>query len=121
PIYQGSFRVVQQDIVLADIRRQVESGAEHITFGDPDFLNGPTPARRIIERLHEEFPVITYDVTVKIEHLLACRDMLTLFRDTGCIFVTSAVEAVQDDILKILDKGHTRADFIEVAELFRTH
>jgi radical SAM superfamily enzyme YgiQ (UPF0313 family) len=121
PIYQGSFRIVQQDIVLADIRSQVESGAEHITFGDPDFLNGPTHARRIIERMHEEFPAMTYDVTVKIEHLLACRDMLTLFRDTGCIFVTSAVEAVQDDILKILDKGHTRADFIEVAELFRIH
>ena len=71
--------------------------------------------------LHAEFPAITYDITVKIEHLLAYRDMLPLFRDTGCIFVTSAVEAVQDDILKILDKGHTRADFIEVAELFRTH
>ena len=64
PIYHGSFRIVQQDIVLADIRRQVESGAEHITFGDPDFLNGPTHARRIIERLHEEFPAITYDITV---------------------------------------------------------
>ena len=121
PIYHGSFRIVQQDIVLADIRSQIESGAQHITFGDPDFLNGPTHARRIIKRLHEEFPAITYDVTVKIEHLLACRDMLPLFRETGCIFVTSAVEAVQDDILKILDKGHSRADFIKVAELFRTH
>lgn len=121
PVYQGSFRVVQPEIVLADIRQQVESGAEHITFGDPDFFNGPTHARRIVEKLHNEFPRLTYDVTVKIEHLLAHRDMLPILRDTGCVFVTSAVEAVQDDILKLLDKGHTQADFIEVAKLFRAH
>ncbi len=41
PIYQGKFRVVQQDVVLADIRQQVAAGAQHITFGDPDFLMVP--------------------------------------------------------------------------------
>ena len=45
PVYNGAFRVVPMDIVLADIRQQVAAGAEHITFGDPDFLNGPTHAR----------------------------------------------------------------------------
>src|SRR5439155_23567285 len=40
PIYQGQFRIVQREIVLADIRNQVETGAQHITFGDPDFFNG---------------------------------------------------------------------------------
>ena len=28
-------------------RQQVESGAQHITFGDPDFFNGPTHGMRI--------------------------------------------------------------------------
>ena len=40
-------------------------------------------------------------------------------KETGCIFVTTAVEAVQNDILEKLDKGHTRADFLATAELFR--
>jgi hypothetical protein len=110
---------VQAEIVLEDIRRQVAAGAEHITFGDPDFLNGPTHARRIVEQLHAEFPTLTYDVTVKIEHLLAHADLIPVLKATGCIFVTTAVEAVQDEILTKLDKGHTRADFIEAAALFR--
>src|SRR5262249_33980329 len=44
PVYQGRFRVVQPDVVLADVRQQVEAGAQHVTFGDPDFFNGPTHA-----------------------------------------------------------------------------
>lgn len=119
PVYRGTFRIVPADVVLADIRQQVEAGAEHITFGDPDFLNGPGHARKLVEALHREFPAITYDITAKIEHLLARRDLLPVLRDTGCVFVTSAVEAVQDEVLAKLDKGHTRAGFIETAKLFR--
>ncbi len=120
PVYNGVFRVVQQDVVLEDIRRQVASGAEHITFGDPDFFNGPTHARRIVEALHAEFPAITYDVTIKIEHLLNRRDLLPVLRETGCLFVISAVESVEDEVLRKLDKGHTRADFIQAAGEFRS-
>src|SRR3989441_9257642 len=40
-------------------------------------------------------------------------------RDTGCLFVTSAVEAVDNHILAILDKLHTREDVIQVVSLFR--
>jgi radical SAM superfamily enzyme YgiQ (UPF0313 family) len=112
PVYQGNFRVVQPEIVQADIRQQVAAGAQHITFGDPDFFNGPTHAMRIAEALHREFPTVTYDATIKIEHLLKHRDLLPRLRDTGCLFVTSAVESVDDSVLVKLDKGHTRADFI---------
>jgi hypothetical protein len=110
---------VQPGIVLADIRRQVEAGATHITFGDPDFFNGPGHALPLLEALHTEFPDLTYDVTIKIEHLLKHADYLPRLRDTGCLFVTSAVEAVDDEILQLLDKGHTTADFIQVVSLFR--
>ncbi len=119
PVYRGNFRVVQPEIVLADIRQQVAAGAEHITFGDPDFFNGPTHAMRIVDGLHREFPSLTYDATIKIEHLLKHRELLPRLRETGCLFVTSAVEAVDDAVLAKLDKGHTRADFIEVAREFR--
>jgi radical SAM superfamily enzyme YgiQ (UPF0313 family) len=120
PVYQGQFRVVPIEVVMADIRAQVEAGAEHLSFGDPDFLNGPAHARRVIEQLHREFPAVTYDVTVKIEHLLRHADMLGLFRDTGCLFVTSAVESIDDDVLDRLRKGHTRADFVRAVDLCRS-
>jgi radical SAM superfamily enzyme YgiQ (UPF0313 family) len=120
PVYQGSFRVVQSDVVLADIRQQVAAGAEHITFGDPDFFNGPTHAMRIVDALHREWPAVTYDATIKIEHLLGAPDLLPRLRETGCLFVTSAVESVDDAVLKKLDKGHTRADFIQVVRSFRS-
>jgi hypothetical protein len=44
---------------------------------------------------------------------------LRKLRDTGCLFVTSAVESVDDSILARLAKGHTRADFLTVVALFR--
>ena len=119
PVYNGVFRVVDRDVVLADIRQQVEAGAQHITFGDPDFFNGTGHAMPIVEALHREFPRLTYDVTIKIEHLLKHRDCLPKLRDTGCLFVTSAVESVDDAVLEKLEKHHTRADFLAAVELFR--
>lgn len=114
PVYGGRFRIVQREVVLADIRQQVQAGAQHITFGDPDFFNGPGHAIPLVEALHQEFPNLTYDVTIKVEHLLKQARHLETLKKTGCLFVTSAVESFDDDILKIFDKQHTRADF-EVA------
>lgn len=120
PVYHGQFRVVQTDVVLADIRQQVAAGARHITFGDPDFFNGPTHSVRIVEALHAEFPEVTYDATIKIEHLKKHRDLLPVLKSTGCLFVTSAVESVDDRVLGLLDKNHTRRNFYEVATLMQT-
>jgi radical SAM superfamily enzyme YgiQ (UPF0313 family) len=120
PVYQGVFRIVQQDVVLEDIRRQVSAGAEHITFGDPDFFNGPGHAMPVVEALHREWPGLSYDVTIKVEHLLKHRDLLPKLRETGCLFVTSAVESLDDAVLEKLAKGHTRADFEEALRLMRS-
>jgi radical SAM superfamily enzyme YgiQ (UPF0313 family) len=117
PVYAGHFRIVQHDVVLEDIRRQVAAGAEHITFGDPDFFNGIGHAMPLVQTLHMEFPHLTYDVTIKIEHLLQHAAHLPTLRDTGCVLITSAVEAVQDRILHLLDKGHTRQDFFDALAL----
>ena len=119
PVYDGAFRIVQRDVVLEDIRRQVAMGARHISFGDPDFFNGPTHALAIVEEMHREFPELSYDATIKIEHLLKHAAHLPTLRDTGCLFVTSAVESVDDAVLEKLAKGHTRADFIRAVQLFR--
>jgi len=73
----------------------------------------------LVEAVHGEFPQLTYDVTIKIEHLLRHRKNLTMLRETGCLFVTSAVESVDDEVLCRLEKGHTQADFLEVNRIFR--
>ncbi len=119
PVYQGAFRIVQRDVVLADIRQQVAMGAEHITFGDPDFLNGPAHSLAIVRALHREFPQLTYDITAKVEHLLKYRQYLPVLRQTRCAVVTSAIESVDDRVLALLEKGHSRADFYELVRLFR--
>jgi radical SAM superfamily enzyme YgiQ (UPF0313 family) len=114
PVYDGRFRVVDAAVVLDDIRAQVAAGAQHITFGDPDFFNGPTHALRIVEGLAAGFPGLTLDVTVKVEHLKNHAALLPRLRDTGCAFVTCAVESFDDAVLARLEKGHTHADFVEV-------
>jgi radical SAM superfamily enzyme YgiQ (UPF0313 family) len=119
PVYQGTFRIVDREIVLADIRQQVAAGAQHISFGDPDFFNGIGHAIPLVEALHREFPALAYDVIIKVQHLLKHQDCLEKLRDTGCLFVTSAVESVDDAVLEKLDKHHTRADFLRVVGLFR--
>jgi radical SAM superfamily enzyme YgiQ (UPF0313 family) len=119
PVYNGAFRVVDRDVVLEDVRGQIAMGARHITFGDPDFFNGVGHAMPLVEAMHREFPELTYDVTIKVEHLLAHARHLPVLRDTGCLFVTSAVESLDDAVLARLDKHHTRADFLRVAAFFR--
>ncbi len=119
PVYQGKFRIVPLEVVIADIRGQVESGAKHISFGDPDFLNGPTHALRVVRALAAEFPGVTYDFTTKVEHLVKHPALLAELKQTGCLFITSAVEAVDDRVLERLDKNHTAEDFARAVGLLR--
>lgn len=119
-VYDGQFRVVAAQVALEDIRRQVAAGAEHITFGDPDFFNGPTHALRIAEAMHRQFPELSYDVTIKVEHLRRHAALLPRLAATGCTLITTAVEAFDDAVLARLEKGHTTADFLEVLRRTRS-
>lgn len=114
PVYEGKFRVVPVEIVLADIAQQVAVGAAHISFGDPDFLNGPTHALKVAEALHARFPDLSWDATIKVEHLLNHAELLPRLQQCGLLFVVTAVESVDDTILDKLAKGHTHADFVTV-------
>ncbi len=119
PVYNGTFRVVPVEVVLADIAQQVEAGARHITFGDPDFFNGPAHAMRIVRALTERFPEVSFDATIKVSHLLQHRELAAELAASNCAFVTTAVESLDDEVLAKLRKGHTRADFLEVARRCR--
>ena len=117
PVYNGKFFAVQRDTVLAEIGEQVVEGATHITFGDPDFLNGPTHGLRILRAMHETFPSLTFDFTTKIEHILKNREHFPEFAQLGCRFVISAVETLNGKVLTILEKHHTRADVAEAIDI----
>ena len=119
PVYDGRFFLVPESVVLEDIRRQVQAGATHITFGDPDFLNGPGHSLSIVRAMHEEFPEVTFDCTAKIEHLLKRRTLMPDLRAQGCLFVISAVESFSDSVLDLLQKGHTGTDVIVALGMLR--
>src|SRR5258708_667497 len=118
PAYAGRFFVLPESVVLEDIALQVEQGASHLTFGDPDFLNGPGHSLRIVRKMHEAHPDLTFDFTAKVEHLLRHRDLLPELADLGLSFVVSAVESLSDAVLARLDKGHGRDDVERVFDLF---
>ncbi len=117
PVYNGRFFAIPNEVVLADIRAQLEQGVPHITFGDPDFLNGPKHAMRITRALHDEFPGVTFDATIKIEHLLKHQHLLPELKSLGCAFIVSAVESLNDNVLRNLNKGHTAVDVAEAFDL----
>ncbi|MDX1665225.1 MAG: CUAEP/CCAEP-tail radical SAM protein, partial [Candidatus Promineifilaceae bacterium] len=119
PVYGGRFFVAPVETVMADVRQQVAAGACHITFGDPDFLNGPGHALKVARALHAEFPGVTFDFTTKVEHILERAELFPQFRRLGAAFVVSAFEAVDDAILAHLHKGHTAADMARALDILR--
>ncbi len=119
-VYDGRFRVVPEEVVVADVARLVAMGAEHVTFGDPDFLNGPHHSRRVVRALHERFPGLTFDVTAKVELILRHADLWEELAAQGLLFVVSAFETTNDRILALLDKGHTVADEAAAVDRLRS-
>lgn len=116
-VYDGRFRIVDTATVLDDIDSLVSSGARHVTFGDPDFFNGAAHAMKTLRAANDQHPELTFDVTVKVEHLLAHCELLAELADRNVLFVTSAFESTNDEVLELLDKGHTRRDLSTVLEL----
>ncbi|MGH7262050.1 MAG: radical SAM protein, partial [Nitrospiraceae bacterium] len=119
PVYDGRFFLIPEESVLEDIRLQAWAGATHITFGDPDFLNGPGHSLSIVRAMHKEYPSLTFDFTAKIEHLLKRRALLPELASLGGLFVVSAAESFSDAVLAHLEKGHTRAGILDAVTALR--
>lgn len=118
-VYDGRWRSVGQEVVLADIAGQVAAGADHITFGDPDFLNAPHYSMNILREAHAAFPDLTFDVTVKVSHLLEHATTVGEMAKAGVLFIVSAFESVHEPTLEILAKNHTVAEMAAAIELVR--
>ncbi|PZS20299.1 MAG: radical SAM protein [Acidimicrobiales bacterium] len=120
-VYDGRTRLVGVEPVVQDVAQLVAMGARHLTFGDPDFLNGPHHSLRVIRAVHQAFPDLTFDCTVKVEHILRHQDLWAELATAGCLFVVSALESVNDDILARLDKGHTATEAALAVGVLRGH
>lgn len=123
-VFDGRVVRIDEDAVLADIAQLVAAGARHISFGDPDFLNAPPHTLRIVRAMHERFPDVTFDCTVKVEHVIQYggirhADLWPGFAAAGCVFVVSAFESVDDAVLDRLDKDHTAADAARAVRILR--
>ena len=119
PVYEGRFFIVPQEKVLEDIEDLAAQGARHITFADPDFLNGPSHALRLTRAMHERFPALTFDFTAKVEHLIKHEELLHEFAECGCAFFVTAVESLSDLVLRHLVKGHDRDDVYRAVKAAR--
>ena len=76
---------------------------------------------RVVRAVHARFPDLTFDCTVKVEHILRHADVWAELAASGCIFVVSAFESVNDATLELLDKGHTAAEAGRAVALLRAH
>ena len=120
-VYDGRVRPVDVAEVVADVDRLVEAGATHVTFADPDFLNAPRHAGRVVEAIGARHPRLTFDCTVKVEHVLRYAHLWPDLADAGCRFVVSAFESTDEAVLRLLAKGHTAEDASAAVSLLRRH
>ena len=119
--FNGTFKTYSLEKIISDVENQVNQGAKHISFNDPDFFNGPIHALKILESLNEKFPSITYDSTIKVEHILKYKKYFKELSSLNMVFVISAFETTNDLVLSILEKNHTSNDLnnsIEISQDF---
>ena len=87
----GRIQINDVDAVVADVAQQVAMGARHVSYGDPDFFNGVHHALRAVRAVHDRFPELTFDCTVKVEHILKHAHVWEELAASGCLFVVSRV------------------------------
>lgn len=118
-LYDGRLRVVGLEPVLEDIEGLVSAGVRHVTFADPDFLNAPRYSMDLLRAAHAAFPELSFDATVKVQHIVDHVGIWEEMADLGLLFVVSAFESVDDQTLGLLAKDHTVADMARAVDLVR--
>jgi hypothetical protein len=74
---------------------------------------------KLVAAMHARYPGLSFDATIKIQHLIDHARLLPALKSAGCLFITTAVESVDDTVLEYLAKNHTRADFERALQLCR--
>ena len=119
PVYEGRLRLNGAEAVLGDIDQLAAMGAAHVTFADADFLNAPSYVMPILREAHQRHPGLTFDATIKVEHLIEHEALIPDLAALGVTFITSAFESVDDALLLRLEKGHTAPDLVCALDICR--
>ena len=69
PDFGRTRRALGEPASSAQLAEMARNGAEHITFGDPDFFNGVGHGIRLVEELHGQFPDQRFDRQIETAHL----------------------------------------------------
>ena len=112
--YDGKVIIGSRNTIEADVGQLVDEGMTHLTFMDAEFFNAKRKSIALLERLHSQFPRLTYDFTTRVDHLCDSRDLLSHFANLGVRFITSALEFPKQEVLDAIAKETTVKD-IEAA------
>lgn len=115
--YDGKVLMIPEEIILQDVRNNVEGGMTHLTFIDADFFNAKYHGIKVLRKLHAEFPTLTYDLTTRVDHILENKEAVSEMHDLGVRFITSALEFPSEKVLQVLVK-ETSLEQIEEAIRF---
>jgi hypothetical protein len=74
----------------------------------------------LLREAHSAHPDLTFDVTVKVEHILAHESLWPEMASLGVLLVVSAFESTDDATLEILDKNHTAVDMARAVTVLRS-
>jgi N-acetylglutamate synthase-like GNAT family acetyltransferase/SAM-dependent methyltransferase/pyruvate-formate lyase-activating enzyme len=107
------------EVIMEDVGQLAKNGVEHITFVDAEFINDIKFSLAVVNRIHDQYPHLTYDFTTRVDHVVENKDAIAEFKRTGCIAITTSIEFPREDILSKLDKAITLKDILEAMEIFR--
>lgn len=117
--YDGKVNLINEDLVIEDVRNLVKGGMTHLTFVDADFFNAKHHGINILRKLHAEFPELTYDFTLRVDHILENKETLQEMATLNVKFVTSALEFPTQEVLDAVAKYTSLEDIEEAVSFLR--
>ncbi|MDP5276631.1 arsinothricin biosynthesis radical SAM protein ArsL [Chengkuizengella axinellae] len=117
--YDGKVILVNEEIVIQDVKNLVEGGMTHLTFVDADFFNAKYHGIKILRKLHQQFPNLTYDFTTRVDHILENKETLAEMKQLGVKFITSALEFPSKEVLDAVAKDTSIEDITEAIAYLR--
>jgi hypothetical protein len=119
-VHDGRIKIVPVDLVAADADYLYQEGVRHLSITDPDFLNAPVHSMKVLSKLADQHPDMTFDITVKVSHILKHSSIWPELASFGVLFVVSAFESIDNSVLAHLDKGHTAEQALAALRIVRS-
>lgn len=117
--YDGKVEIIPEEIILTDVRTMISGGMTHLTFMDADFFNSKNYGIKIMKKIHEEFPSLTFDFTTRVDHINENKDIISEMKALGLVFITTAVEFPCQEVVNEIDKEITLQDIEEAINFLK--